>query len=138
MKHAKWMIAAILMALPALASAQLGSIDHLVVNVPFDFTVGDAHVPAGQCIVTRALRDSSLLMIENVSAKRSASFLVTPEETKGNEEGYSLIFNKYGEHYFLSAIRVEGRTIDRLPESKLETELQTQNGRAIEVVASLK
>jgi hypothetical protein len=138
MKHAKWMIAAILVALPALASAQLGPSDHMVVNVPFDFTVGNTHVPAGQCIVEPALAGTSVLRIDNTSANVSASFLIVSEETNREQEGYSLIFRKYGERYFLRGIRVEGQTIERLPESKLEAELRAQNVPANEVVASLK
>jgi len=138
MKRARWMIAAILMALPALASAQLGSSDHIKVKVPFNFMVGNAYVPAGQCVVTPAFRGTSLLKLENASANLSVSFPVTAEEAKGSQEGYSLIFHKYGERYFLSAIRVEGRTIERLPESKLEAELIARRVPGNDVVASLR
>jgi hypothetical protein len=52
-----------------------------------------------------------------------------------------LVFERYGDRYFLSSIRVQGSDrIYRLPTSKAEAELRAQNVAATEqtLLASLK
>jgi hypothetical protein len=130
MKRAALAVGTILMMLPIFAVAQtLGPSDHIVSKVPFQFMVGDKLVPAGECVIRPALPNSSILQMQNPAAKVSVPFTITTDSTETMREGYSLIFHKYGDHYFLSAIRLEGNTIEWVPEGKLEAELRAQGAK---------
>ncbi len=144
MKHAKLMLVAMLMVLPSLAVAQLGSGSTIVAQVPFEFVVANKIVPAGKCLVQRATLDAPpqpTLMIGNVAARVSLFASASRIETKEVAGAYTLVFNKQGDRYFLRGIKLEGsRMTYRLPESKAEAELRARNVPASEeiVLASLK
>jgi hypothetical protein len=143
MKRAKLMLVAMLMVLPSLAVAQLGSGSTIVAQVPFEFVVANKIVPAGKCVVQRATQDAPLptLMISNVGASVSLFASASRDETREAAGAYTLVFNKQGDRYFLRGIKLEGsRTTYRLPESKAEAELRARNVPASEeiVLASLK
>jgi len=139
-KNAKWMLAVSLIVLSGMAVAQ--SIrGHVTAQVPFDFMVGNKTIPAGECVVQSSSPDGRVLLVRNLEAK--ASLLAMSSQTESNKESADtvLIFERYGDRYFLSAIRVEGsnRTY-HLPQSKAEAELRAQNVPATEqtLLASLK
>lgn len=140
MKRATRMFALTLTLLPMLAVAQMKSSDKLVAHVPFQFRVGEKAIPAGDCIVESAAPGGRVLAFLNIAAKTSALVSAMPEPTKDANAGYSLVFHKYGNRYFLTGIRQGGETIDQLPESGAEAELRAQNSPATEEVllASLK
>jgi hypothetical protein len=141
MKYAKRMLAVILTMLPMLAVAQLGSDQKLVTNVPFEFTVGNRAVPAGQWTVQRITRNEKMLMIRNLNAKIAVTSSSLPGESKTTPTNSALVFHRYGDSYFLVGIKVQGDQANyRLPESKAEAELLSENRHAsVEIlVASLK
>jgi hypothetical protein len=127
MKYATRMLAIVVTLMPLLASAQLSS-NGIVAKVPFQFRAGNTVIPAGQCDVQRAGTDPRTLLIRNSSGKVALFTMArTVSATKGSS-GNALIFHKYGERYFLSAIRVEGSPIAyQLSEGKAEAELRAQN-----------
>jgi hypothetical protein len=141
MNRAKWMPTMMLMLLSGVAVAQLTSEQKLVTHVPFEFTVANKIVPAGDCVIQLASWNKATLMIRNVGAHVGLFASALPSETKNPARSYALVFNHYGNQYFLSGIKLEGtKAIYRLPESKAEAELRAQNmPRAEEVLlASLK
>ena len=129
MKYAKKMIAVTLVMLPMLAVAQLPSNQKLITNVPFEFTVGNRVMPAGQWTTQVASRnDANLLLLRNVRAKRAVTSSSLPGESKIAPAKSALIFHKYGGSYFLVGIKVEGNQANyRIPESKAEAELRSEN-----------
>jgi hypothetical protein len=132
LKFARLTLMATLMMLPVVAAAQLGPSQNIVTAVPFQFMVDHRAVPAGTYVVKPAyLWNSSMLVIENEKAKVHVSFFVSYEKSQTGL-GSSLIFHKYGDRYFLSGIRLNGSTIERLSESKQESELRTQSIAALE------
>ena len=142
MKYAKKMLAVTIMMLPMLAVAQLPSNEKIIVNVPFEFTVGNKVMPAGVWTAQHALpNDQVLLILRNVNGKTAVTSCSLPGESKIAPAKSSLTFHKYGDSYFLVAINVEGnRTNYKIPESKGEAELCAENRTASEeiLVASLK
>jgi hypothetical protein len=92
---------------PTKAQAQI--IDQLDVNIPFQFHAGSAKLPAGQYIV-QILADSDMTVMEIRSANDSASALLEVRETQANvpPAKSELIFNKYGNRYFLEKAFEEG------------------------------
>lgn len=134
MKYAKWIFAVTLTMLPILAVAQLGQNGTLTANVPFEFTVGNKRVPAGQCTVAMYVSPRTL-MIRNVRAKVGLFSPASPAKGEKAAGHYALVFHRYGDQYFLSAIKIEGsRDGYQLLESKAEAELRTQNVPAAETI----
>lgn len=141
MKRAGMMIAIVLMMLPVLASAQqLGSASYIVANVPFHFMLGKNLAPAGTYVVRPAGNGVWALNIQNPAAKLSVAVMTTPDESKNSREGFSLIFHRYGDNYFLTGVGLEGKGIEKLSESKAEAELRAKgNARSTEtIIAALK
>ena len=135
MKYAARIIAIAVTMLPLLASAQLGSSDKVISNVPFEFVAANKVVPAGSCTVRLAGVDATTLMIRNADAKIGLFSLSQMSQTTKASDATALVFNKYGDRYFLSAVKIEGtRTIYRMPKSKAEAELQARNVAATEEV----
>ncbi|MGC1448770.1 MAG: hypothetical protein WA830_01915 [Candidatus Sulfotelmatobacter sp.] len=141
MKYATRMLVLALTMLPVLATAQLGSSQKIVVQVPFEFVVGSKVVPSGEWIIQPASVAPDSLMIRNNGAAVgmfSAASLLDAKEIAGN---YALVFHKYGNSYFLSGVKIKGtRTGYRIPQSKAEAEMRARNLTATEetVLASLK
>jgi hypothetical protein len=142
MKYAKKMLAVTIMMLPMLAVAQLPSNQKIITDVPFEFTVGNKVVPAGQWTTQLASRDGErLLQFSNRNAKITVISSSLPGESKIAPAESSLTFHKYGDSYFLVAINVEGNRANyRLRESKAEAELRSENRPVSEeiLVASLE
>jgi len=92
---------------PNKAQAQL--VGDLVVNVPFQFHAGNAKLPAGEYRI-HVLDDSNPMVMEITSADGSTSALFQVRDTDvnaapGKDE---LVFNKYGNRYFLAKLFQEG------------------------------
>lgn len=140
MKRAGMMLVVVLMMLPVLASAQqLGPADYVVAKVPFQFMLGKKLVPAGTYTVRPAANSAWDLNIQNPAAKLSIAVMTTPDESQTSREGYSLIFHKYGDHYFLTGIGLQGNQVEKLRESKAESELRAKGSLpATETIAALR
>ncbi len=141
MKQAKWLTVVTLVVLSGMASAQLSSTAKIVTDVPFEFVVANRTIPAGQCAVQSATMDGRTLLMRNEGASMNLFFNSSRSEAKQPASNYALVFNRYGNRYFLSGIKLQGsKILYRLPESKAEAELRAQNVTATEetVLASLK
>ncbi len=92
---------------PGKAHAQI--IGDLEVNIPFQFHVGNTKLPAGKYVI-RMLDDSDLTVMEISSADGSASALFEVQQAEANSTPAKseLIFNKYGNRYFLAKLFDEG------------------------------
>jgi hypothetical protein len=101
---------------PSKAHAQI--VGNLEANIPFQFHAGDAKLPAGKYFI-HALNNSDLTMMEITSADGSTSaiFEVHNAETNSAPAKSELIFNKYGNRYFLAKLFDEGNpdgsTVDK-------------------------
>jgi len=103
------------------ARAQAGS--PLLANVPFQFVVGDQTLPAGEYRIERMLSGNpKVLLIRSTDGR--AHRTVTMEVLANDWQESKLIFNRYGNHYFLSQIWTQGDNSGReLFKSQRETEL---------------
>ncbi len=140
MKNAKWMVLVAVMA-TGMAMAPSIANGRVVAQVPFEFMVGNATIPAGECDVKAADSTSGALLIRNADARKA--MLALPSHTAGNRENAdtTLVFARYGDLYFLSEIRIENSNWTyHLPASKAEKELRAQNIPAAReaLLASLK
>jgi hypothetical protein len=105
---------------PSKAHAQV--VGELRANIPFQFHVGNTKLPAGEYTV-RMVEDSDLTLMEISSADGSASTLFQVQEVEASTTPTKseLIFNKYGDQYFLAQLFDEGEASgSQLPESRYE------------------
>ncbi len=113
-------------ALLVAASAAMGqtSPGDVVVEVPFPFAVNGQTLPAGHYIVTAV--DDSHVRIFN--ANTTGLFVGTHSASRTASDGSKLVFHRYGQNYFLSAVWVTGNTSGReLAVSRAERELAGRN-----------
>jgi hypothetical protein len=102
------------------ANAQLGSTEELRFNVPFDYNVGKATMKAGNCFVQHAGTQNALLIRGNGSSALTLSGSVSGKAVSQTK----LVFNKYGDQYFLAQVWVQGDDIgEQLPRTRMENEL---------------
>jgi hypothetical protein len=137
LRHLVLLFAALVLAVtiyPAKAHAQI--IGNLEVNVPFQFQAGNTKLPAGKYII-HVLDDSNLQVIEISSADGSTSalFEVEPAEASSTPAKTELIFNKYGNRYFLTKLFEEGSSDgSQVLESRDEKKISQQSIEALEHV----
>jgi hypothetical protein len=122
----------------AFASAMAGSAQNsrsIVVNIPFEFSVKGATLPAGEYIVSnQATSDRMSLSMRRTDGKGSAIVLTMNVQKPEIQTESRLVFNRYGEHYFLSQIWTSGDSDGRelfktRQERSLAVELARNNAR---------
>ena len=103
------------------ASAMAGDTIAIRTKVPFDFTVGDRRVPAGDYRFERIWSPHVIL----ISSFDTGTALSVPHDVAGQTAGRpnTLVFNQYGDRYFLREIRLGyGPSGVQLPRSRSEKE----------------
>lgn len=119
---------------PSKANAQITG--DLLANIPFQFHAGNATLPAGEYRI-HFVEDSDLSVMQITSAdgSRSALFQVQDTEVKSTLTKSELIFNKYGDRYFLANLYEEGSDIgSQVIESHDEKAMAQQSVQAQEHV----
>ena len=115
---------------PTKAHAQI--VGDLEVNIPFQFHAGNAKLPAGKYRI-HMLDDSDLTVMEISSedGSTSALFQVRDAETNATPAKSELIFNKYGNRYFLAKLFDEGNPSgSQVLESRYEKKLNQATAEA--------
>lgn len=108
-------------ALLAAASVAMGQTKpgDIVVDVPFSFVAGGQTLRAGHYIVA-AMDDT----VRIFNSQTTGIFLPTHSASRNASDGTKLVFHRYGDTYFLSAMWIGGNAIGReLPRSKAERAL---------------
>lgn len=128
----------------AMASVSAQTTGHsITANIPFEFNVGDKSLSAGQYAVARSSSDGTQLRISN--RDESASRLTQTVIASEPKEQSVLVFNRYGDRYFLSQVWIAGEKQGRQMmksggEKAIELELAKNNSKAetVIVVAGLR
>jgi hypothetical protein len=108
---------------PRKANAQI--IGGLQANIPFQFHAGAASLPAGNYRI-RMLDNNNLTLMEisNLDGTRSALIQVQDTDANSTPTKSELIFNKYGDQYFLAEMFDEGDASgSKVVESSLEKKI---------------
>ena len=109
-------------------SAQAQSLGNKMrINIPFEFSVGDSKLPAGDYSIGRALSSSgdTVLLISNVKHSDSAFPLTNSAQSLDPKDVNTLVFHRYGDQYFLYQVWPAGGTYGReLVKSRSEREAQ--------------
>ena len=109
------------------ANAQIDSATRIEVNVPFDFAVGNTTLPAGKYEI-KGVDDlaPNVLELRSANGRTTVVFEAASAQTRGDqiESKSELIFNKFGDRYFLSQVWVAGSSSgNELPKSRMEKRL---------------
>ena len=96
----------------------------LKADIPFDFVVADRTLPAGTYEVQCNPNQSPLVKLQGVDVEAGLFAMTSPtQSTALNREG-KLIFNRYGNSYFLSQVwRAGSNQGGALSASKAEREI---------------
>jgi hypothetical protein len=111
----------------------------IVVKVPFNFMVGDKTLPAGEYFIVRNTQLSNEgLMIRSTDGRNGAFALTKTVQAGDRQEDSRLVFNRYGEHYFLtqvwSAGQSNGRELFRTSAEGVFAHAAAQNGGEVQKV----
>jgi hypothetical protein len=78
----------------------------LKVNIPFEFTVGGMHLPAGEYTLLH-IGGSNTIMLRNAEGHGEALVRVSVSQVNPEDAATMLTFTKYGNKVFLSQIWTE-------------------------------
>jgi hypothetical protein len=100
-------------------------------DIPFQFYAGDTKFPPGKYII-KPLDNTDLTVMEISTAdgRNSAVFEVRDSQAGTSPAKTELIFDKYGNHYFLSKLFDEGNKLgSALEKSRYEKKLSSGSTR---------
>jgi hypothetical protein len=100
-------------------------------SIPFDFVVKGKTLPAGEYEIRRLMDEPIGLLIRNVHDKHdNVVFETEPKIDRAITKRDELIFNRYGDTYFLSEVVTAGeQTGEELNPSHKERELKREMAR---------
>jgi hypothetical protein len=121
-------IALFTIAILAAATGLVAQEPAVKANIPFNFTVGETSMPAGEYIVSRP--DSHLVKIQSADRQYVALVVSSHSYDEAGATG-KVVFDKYGEYYFLRRILSPTNTTLNLdiPSGKAEKRVRTQEAR---------
>jgi hypothetical protein len=94
----------------------------LVANIPFQFNVGKAVLPAGEYHVKSV--NPSTFLIQSKDGHQAAVAMTIGVSSSKEEDNGKLVFNRYGNQYFLSKVWRPGNREGReLLKSRAEIEI---------------
>jgi len=78
-------------------------------NIPFEFSVGDKLLPAGEYRIQQVNPSSDVAMLQIANANGEARVMVRVQSMRARDTNRTeLVFNRYGSSYFLSTLAIEG------------------------------
>jgi hypothetical protein len=115
MKHIQRAIALTGLVLMLAVSSAFAQTDRqTVVNIPFNFTVGEKAMSAGTYLIRRNRKDSDTVwVIENKQSGERAMLLTRPKQSIDTQENAKFVFRKYDDLYFLSEFWAAGTNTGR-------------------------
>jgi len=123
---------------PSKAQAQI--VGEIEANIPFQFHAGNVRLPAGRYFI-HALDNTDLTVMEITSADGSTSALFDVQGTQATSSPAKseLIFDKYGNRYFLAKLFDEGNPSgSQVLESRYEKRISQASSEGQEHVAALR
>ena len=126
-------------ALLAAASVCAQASQKLTVQIPFGFHVGDSMLPSGEYIVSTDVAPG-VVGLRSADAKSSVMILSIATQGSATSDTGKLVFNKYGDEYFLSQIWEAGNNRgSELRKSRREAEVAANTRRGVQsIMASNK
>jgi hypothetical protein len=115
MKHIQRAIALSGLLVLLTFSSALGQSDRqTIINIPFNFSVGEKAFPAGKYVIERNKKDSDTVwVIRHKNNVGKALFLTRPVRANDTQEETRLVFRRYDDLYFLSEFWTAGDNTGR-------------------------
>jgi hypothetical protein len=112
---------------PMLVQAQS---PRLIAKIPFGFHIGDQEFPAGEYTVSRITNDNKVVHVSDGEGHTLVSIAIPASRSPANLG--KLIFNRYGDEYFLSEVRWrQSEAALQFKPSSREQELAKANARQL-------
>src|ERR1043165_4548658 len=139
----------------AAGSAQAQSRINYKANIPFEFTVGTETLPAGLYTVTQIKTADGAVILQVRAKGQDGLFRLTDRTQRARPRSRTvLVFNRYGEQYFLAEMWRAGETegslvrksnreralekeLARGQSNRNETARSAIDGQTVEIVAAL-
>jgi len=86
----------------------------LVVNIPFEFVAGKLTLPAGEYRVEKLEKNSVVVLTHCTQPGASAVVMTIAAQANEPQSDSKLVFNRYGNLYFLSQYWMAGSSHGRL------------------------
>ena len=116
-----------LCAAAASANAQLST--PIRAKIPFDFSVGDKKLPAGEYTFSRlsGFSDNKAMLVSSADARAHVFQSTFEARVLTPKKDSTLVFHKYGDQYFLEQIWSSGEQEGtQVPESRSERTIRRQ------------
>lgn len=132
-----------LLSLLLMAGSAIAQTIHVRANVPFNFSAGNKKLPAGTYDIRTISFDTKMLLLQARDGMSGMIVNSNAAQTLNRAGENKLVFNQYGNQYFLAEIWVRGASLGRqLPKTNREKELANElasdlTQRQVEVAASL-
>jgi hypothetical protein len=114
----------LLFVMTAATISASGQETKIKVEIPFNFIVGRTTLPAGEYTVGKALKAGRLL-IRSIDGRSSVVAFAALTQSKVNREEAGLVFNQYGEEYFITQALSQGTSEHTFFVSRRERDLVT-------------
>ena len=117
-----------LLTIASLATCTGAIAQQLKANIPFGFTVGNTWMPAGEYTISSPLRQ--VVQVRSVDLAKIAT-IVSSQGYNESRSGSKLVFDKYGDQYFLRRVlssSIASLNLD-IPQGKAE---KTARSRSLE------
>jgi hypothetical protein len=126
-KHAYRVLIALTLFAGLMVPATQAQSFTLNAEIPFDFAVGDKWLPAGEYQVKPV--SERVTFIQSKDARSSALAMTMPVNAGKTSDVSKLVFNRYGNQYFLSKIWTRSSDTGReFSKSRLEREVAAHTG----------
>ncbi len=122
MKKRLFVMTGLLMFSSVVATQVARAQEPMLVNIPFAFVAGNASLPAGEYRVQKLEGNSAVVLIRCSDASASAMVITNAAQANERQSGSKLVFNRYGNRYFLSQVwtagSIRGRQLLKSPSEK--------------------
>jgi len=96
-------------------------------NIPFDFTVQNTTLPAGEYTMSKISAGHDLMLIQNKETRHAVVVLAPDDPTAGRPAKNVVVFHRIGDRYFLAEVKTSG-VVGRVMPSKSERDLESEDG----------
>jgi hypothetical protein len=137
MKTARTLISIVLLfAATTAVFAQTENRSLMKVSIPFSFTVDSQKLPAGQYYVIDVVAERTLGL---TTADRKHTVIVNDLPSYANKAPLEshLVFQRYGDEYFLTEVWCKGNNVERSPMAGKQATALARNGVSAEPVIIL-
>ena len=131
MRAKLFFVAAALLLSVAATSTCYAQQTELAVKIPFAFHNGNRTLPAGEYRVERMLTGyGSFEQLRQIDGDAVVTVLTMPVESKTGNQNPELVFNRYGQTYFLSQIWTGGADGRQVSKSGYEKSIAREQVRS--------